>query len=228
VTRYAVYAVPGLTPADGAIAERMRALGESALERTTGARRYGWHATLKAPFRLADGVSVARLREALQTFAAERSAVIIPEPALRHIGRFWAIVPGRPSPDLAALADDAVRELDDLRAPLTEDDRARRHPARLTDRQRELLERWGYPFVLDEFRFHCTLTDDLDDRAGEAVGARLAEEFGPVLGRDIRLTSIALFSEPGPGAPFELDSIFDLHIAERLREDPPAVQKERS
>ena len=32
----------------------------------------------------------------------------------------------------------------------------------LTDRQEALLTQWGYPYVMEEFRFHITLTGALD------------------------------------------------------------------
>jgi len=208
--RYAVYAVPGLRAEDGPAAARLRELGEAALSQTNGARRYGWHATLKAPFRLADGVDPEHLDEAVEIFAASHCPTVIPTIALRSIGRFWAIVPGGPTAALMALADDTVRKLDPWRADLGPDDLARRKPELLSSRQRELLELWGYPFVLDEFRFHCTLTDDLDGLDFEASGTRLAQEFAEVLGADIPVSALALCAEREPGGTFELVSLHPL------------------
>jgi hypothetical protein len=208
--RYAVYAVPGLVPEDGPRAAELRELGEAALATSTRAKRYGWHATLKAPFRLAEGVDPEHFDEAVGFFAASHCPVTIPSVALRAIGGFWAIVPGASAPALMALADDAVRKLDPWRADLTPQEIVYRRPERLTKRQLDLLRTWGYPFVLDEFRFHCTLTDDLDEPEFEDAGLVLAREFAGVLGTDIPVSALALYAEPEPGATFELVSVHPL------------------
>ena len=49
------------------------------------------------------------------------------------------------------------------RAPLSAADRERRIKAKLSPRQIELMDQWGYPYVLDEYRFHMTLTGALLD-----------------------------------------------------------------
>ena len=84
---------------------------------------------------------------------------MIPQLSLARLDGFFALVPGAEAADLYALADDVVTGFDGFRAPATEAEIARRNPAALTSRQRELLDAWGYPYVLDEFRFHLTLTD---------------------------------------------------------------------
>ena len=94
-----------------------------------------------------------------------------------------------------------------FRAPLTDADIARRRPERLTPRQRELFEQYGYPYVLDEFRFHLTLTDPVPDGSAADVDAALAAHFGAVTGVDVPLRAIALFVERAPGADFEILSI---------------------
>ncbi len=205
--RYAVYAVPGTRAEDGPLAARLLELGQKALAETGRARRYGWHATLKAPFR--SDADEAEVVGAVAAFAARRPSVTIPSVALRNLGgAFWAVVPGAEAAPLADLASAATTELDVLRAPLSEADLARRSVERLSPRQRELLEEWGYPYVLDEFRWHFTLTDEIGDAA--EPGVRLERDLAEVLGHDIPMTSIALCVEPRPGADFELHSIHPL------------------
>ena len=114
-------------------------------------------------------------------------------------------------------AADTVRGLDSLRAPLTAAERAARRPERLTRRQRDLLDAWGYPYVLDEFRFHLTLTDDLDGPAGAAAGERLAGEFAEVLGADVPVGRLVTVVEPAPGADFEVLSVHPLSAPEEQR-----------
>jgi hypothetical protein len=77
--------------------------------------------------------------------------------------------------------------------------------------QRQMLETWGYPYVLDEFRFHLTVTDRIPPDRQPAVRDTLTDWFTESLGESIVLDAVALFVEPEPGAPFEL------HSAHRLR-----------
>jgi putative phosphonate metabolism protein len=175
---------------------------------TRSAWRYGFHATLKAPFRLAEGRDAAELTDRLATFAAKRSPVVVPDVRLSRLGLFFALTAGRASADLRALADDVVREFDDLRAPLTEADIARRRPDRLGERERELLYQYGYPYVLDRFRFHMTLTDAVPLTQHAAVEPVLRRHFAHLLGRDLVIGSLALFVEPEPGKPLLLVSSY--------------------
>ena len=87
---------------------------------------------------------------------------------------------------------------------------ARRNPASLTPRQRELLKTWGYPYVLDEFRFHLTLTDRVGDERRPEVERALSDCFAGVLGADVPVDALAVFTEAEPGAPFELHAVHHL------------------
>ena len=84
-------------------------------------------------------------------------------PALQitSLGSFLAFVPGQASTELPQLASSLVSELDPLRAPLSDAELTRRRAAGLTPAQEMLLKKWGYPFVMDEFRFHLTLSGRL-------------------------------------------------------------------
>ena len=127
----------------------------------------------------------------------------IPALALRRIGPFFALVPDAPtSPSLSRLEAATLEASEPLRAPLTAEERARRRPERLTERQRAHLDRWGYPYVLDEFRFHMTLTGPVPDPEAPAVEAMLAEAFAPFVGAPLAVDALAVFTEPEPGAPF--------------------------
>ena len=177
---------------------------------TADARRYGFHGTLKAPFRLAAGRTPAQLDAELARFAAGRDGAVIPRLALARLGGFFALVPGAPAARLHALADDVVIGFDDFRAPPTEAETARRDPAALTPRQRELLKAWGYPYVLDEFRFHLTLTDTIPSARQPAVEQALDDWFAPLLGVSVPVDALALFTEAAPGAPFSLRAVYPL------------------
>ena len=170
---------------------------------TRDPRKYGFHATLKAPLALAPGKTEAELRAACETFAGTPRPIPVIHPVVDSISGFVALVPSAPSAELLRLAADCVRDFDQFREPLTPEDRARRNPAALTPRQREHLERWGYPYVLDEFRLHLTLTNALVD--AETIAAGLTAEFErSVESPELRVDALALFAEEGVGAPFRL------------------------
>ncbi|HLI02267.1 MAG TPA: DUF1045 domain-containing protein [Acidimicrobiales bacterium] len=231
--RYAVYALPGaLTPdplRQRAEAWLGRAVDGSAIAPvvpegwtraqldaiTVDARRYGFHATLKAPFRLADGVDPAALDQRVAALAAEAASVTIPQVELRRLGGFYALMAGGPAPALHALADAVVRDLDDLRAPLTDAERQRRRPQRLTPRQQGYLDAWGYPYVFEEFQAHFTLTDRIPEPEAARVEVTLLGYFEDQLGRDLRIDALCVFYEPEPGAPFQLRSAHGLRDEQR-------------
>ncbi len=124
-------------------------------------RQYGFHATLKPPFYLAKGADEAALEQAVLDFVADQPAVLVGDLAVRELGSFIALVPKSPRPSLDRLAQACVREFDRFRAPLSKRERARRLAAGLSARQIENLDRWGYPHVFEDFRFHMTLTGSL-------------------------------------------------------------------
>lgn len=230
--RFAIYAAPGTGSADAAGA-RLRELAESWLGRrldgtppgpglpggwtraavdeiTVDARRYGFHATLKAPFRLAEGRSVEQLAQDLARFAEARGPVALPRLSLLRMSGFFALVPGGEAPQLHELAAALVTGFDAYRAPATAAETARRDPDALTPRQRRMLETWGYPYVLDEFRFHLTLTDRIPPDRRRRVHDALAAWFAECLGQTIALDALALCTQPAPGAPFGLHSVHPL------------------
>ena len=177
--------------------------GEGAL--VAEPRRYGFHATLKPPFRLAAGTTLDGLREAVVAFAPGQPAAAIEALELARIGAFFALVPAGAAPGLAALAAAVVRTFEPFRAPLSEAEVARRDPDRLTPGERANLAAWGYPYVFDAFRFHMTLTGRVPEEARDAVEARLRERFAPFLGRPLAVDTLCLFVEPEPPGDFVVD-----------------------
>jgi hypothetical protein len=171
---------------------------------TAEPRRYGLHATLKPPFRLAEGSSAEGLAETLADFACGLAPVRALPLRLKRIGRFLALVPGGPAPALDSLAAACVTHFDRFRAPPDAEDIARRERHALTAAQRENLLRWGYPYVMGEFRFHVTLTGPLDAETAARLAPALAALFAPAMTAALDIRELALFLEPSPGAPFEL------------------------
>lgn len=160
---------------------------------TEGARRYGFHGTLRAPFRLAEGVTALHLMDALASLSCRLSPVVCDGLRLEDMHGFLALTPEGCEAALLDLGAAVVEATNPLRAPLTEAERARRRPESLSSRQRGLLDRWGYPHVMEEFRFHLTLTDRLADPG--PVAAVLAAHFAPVLPRPFVIEDLCLFGE---------------------------------
>ncbi|MFK0385329.1 DUF1045 domain-containing protein [Agrobacterium sp. NPDC090273] len=169
---------------------------------TAEPRRYGFHATLKAPFELSEKYSEADLLAAFDDFAANQSTFDIPRVVVDALGPFFALVPDRTYQPLQDFAAEIVDHFDRFRAPLSESDIARRRPQSLTESQRQNLSLWGYPYVMDDFRFHMTLTGRVDD--SETTGLRdiLTSEFSEFTDRPLSVSGIALFAEETRGAPF--------------------------
>ena len=174
-------------------------------ELTAVPRRYGLHATLKAPFRLAVGSTEAELRKALADFARTLRPVILPGLALTEMDSFLCLVPRGDTDEPARLAGFLVRKFDRFRAPLEEKDRQRRMAKGLTAQEKVHLEQWGYPYVMENFRFHISLTGPVADTGSLQELRRLLEVYlTPALRQPLLIDSLALVREPAPKAPFEL------------------------
>jgi putative phosphonate metabolism protein len=176
-------------------------------------RRYGFHATLVAPFRLREDLTEADLMAAANAFAGRTAPFTVPGLAIEQIGGFFALTP-LDARDVSALGSTAVDHFDDLRAPPTEPEIARRKPEHLSARQRFYLHRHGYPYVKEEFRFHMTLTGPVGPAAAPHIRAVLQDHFGALLSRPVEISAVALFAEPAPKADFVVRSIHRLGTAE--------------
>lgn len=214
MNRYAVY----FAPRPGALAERasswlgwdvlrgepiaqpdLPGLPRPAAALTIAPRRYGFHGTIRAPFRLAEGLQEADLRARLETLAASLAPVTCDGLALENLQGFLALTPRGCEAALLDLGARVVEATNDLRAPLSPAEVARRRPESLSPRQRDLLDRWGYPHVMEEFRFHLTLTDRLPEDEAPRVAKVLAAHFGPVLPRPFVIQDLCLFGEDEAG-----------------------------
>jgi putative phosphonate metabolism protein len=171
-------------------------------ELTADPRKYGFHATLKAPFLLKDGATEADLVAAFDRLIATPREIPVIAPIVRAIGSFIAVVPETPVTALAQLADDCVRDFEPLRAPLSDHDRQRRLKSPLTPRQIERLDRWGYPYVFEEFRFHMTLTGSLPGEKREAVLPFLQTEFAKLDLTSHSIGHVAIFRQGSSEARF--------------------------
>ncbi len=168
-------------------------------------RVYGFHATLKPPFHLAEGTSLDALHDELTCFAASQRCFEAGPLFLSEIGRFLALTISRQEGPLQRLAEECVREFDFFRRPPSEAELARRRQAALTQRELELLSEWGYPYVLDRWRFHMTLTGSItDDALRQRLRRYLETDLADFVGQHLTFDSLCLFEQPQAGQPFVL------------------------
>ncbi len=212
--RYAVY----YSPEQGALTEfcagwlgwdalRGRPVphpGHSGLTRpladiTQTPRKYGFHATIKPPFRLAEGTTEPELISAFDQLTREMKTVRLDGLELKNIGRFLALSALGDTSALSELAASYVRSLDRFRAPLTEEELARRNPDRLRPILRDLLMQWGYPYVMEAFKFHMTLTGRLSKEDIEATANVMRPLLEQLLPSPFIIDSMCLFGEAEDG-----------------------------
>lgn len=215
-TRYGLYYTPSPGPFATAGAnwlgwdiEKGEALGTPDLSLVSHPRKYGFHATLKAPFALADGTTPQELENAVSALCATLSPVLLAGLEVSRLGAFLALTPlGDPSA-LKALAARCVTDLDRFRAPLTDAERQRKTRSKMTPELRQNLERWGYPHVMEAFRFHMTLTGPLDRSSRQAAAQAAKLHFATCLPTPFPITSLSLTAE-APDGMFHFIRRFDL------------------
>ena len=171
---------------------------------TAEPRRYGFHATLKPPFRLAATHDETGLLARLRKLASTLEPVVLSPLRVATLGNFVALIPDTNHAGLQALASACVLELDDFRAALRATDLARRGNLNLDAREAELLALYGYPYVMDRFRFHLTLTGPMESSAAPRISHALAESVSQLnRGPALSLDHLCLFVERTPGAAFQ-------------------------
>lgn len=173
---------------------------------TAEPRLYGFHATIKPPFHLVDGVDPCEVALAVADVAARLAPVSLP-PLVPTVVRGCACLVPSDVPDaLVRLERSCVVDLDRFRRPLDELDLARRRRADLSARQDELLLAYGYPWLLDEFEPHLTLTRRLTTAEVTPVLDAITEWFAPVLGAPVTVDDLCVVEQAAPGEPFVVTS----------------------
>ena len=162
-------------------------------------RRYGFHATIKPPFRLLPGKKPEALERAVRDLASDLSPVTLQGLTVTRLGRFLALTPQGDTSDLDALAAKVVRHIDGFRAPPTEQEMEKRRAAKLTPSQSDNLNRWGYPYVMADFRFHMTLTGRLPKDDLGMVHDAVSNWLGPTLPKPFTIGHLSLVGEDADG-----------------------------
>lgn len=161
-------------------------------------RKYGLHGTIKPPFHLTQGAHAAELLAQAKMLCATCPPVTI---EALTVTRFGAMLAFRPNGDITALSDLAakvVTGLDPFRAPPSSEELTKRRAGGLSPAQEAALTAWGYPYVMDEFRFHITLTGPI--RSDIAPVQKAAERwFAPVLNRPFEIADLTLCGQSADG-----------------------------
>ncbi|PWG17100.1 DUF1045 domain-containing protein [Salibaculum griseiflavum] len=161
-------------------------------------RKYGFHATIKPPFRLKKGIDPTALADATRRFCAATPPIALAGLSVRCIGGFVALLPDGPTNQIDALAASCVETLDRFRARPAEAELAKRRAVGLTPEQDRNLHRWGYPHVMDEFRFHMTLSSRLVPTDRNHL-TRIAKERLPALPQPFQIDELTLVGERKDG-----------------------------
>jgi hypothetical protein len=212
VPRYAIYYAPELgSPLDvfghdwlgGTTNTEMAGLNSGRIAQLSESiRRYGFHGTLKPPFELNPATSLESLLDAARIFAQSLSLIEIPPLELAIIGKFIALTPTTSSAPLEKLAAACVRAFEAYRMPLSDEQLESYKLNKLTVHQEQMLEHWGYPYVMEEFRFHISVTDRIDDdRERENVMNALEVLAAPILRKPIVVRDITVFGQAGFNEP---------------------------
>ncbi len=171
---------------------------------TQAPRRYGFHATLVAPFNLASDSSENLLRRAIDDFGDATEAILLGHLEVSILSGFIALTPRDDCVAVNRLAARCVTFFDCHRAPLSAHDLARRNTGELSARQRQNLDRWGYPYVFDDFRFHMTLTGRLAPDVQPRFKEAMSDAFRPIANHPHRIERVSLMRQRDPDSRFEV------------------------
>ena len=172
---------------EGMAPDRVRALTDSTW-------RYRFHGTLKPPFELNPASSREALMAAAHIFAKGMAPIELPSFELATIGKFIALTPIKSSGALENLAGQCVRVFESFRVPPSAETMAHYMRNKLTVHQTQMLEHWGYPYVMEEFRLHISLTDRIDDATERAAVMKVLQHMtAAVVNKPIVLREITVF-----------------------------------
>ena len=161
-------------------------------------RKYGLHATIKAPFRLADGLSASELARQLRTLCLSLKPIEF-SLEVSELNGFFALTPTVKNTEIRELHTKVVCELDEFRAPPTKDELIKRRRNQLTSEQDQNLIKWGYPYIFKDFYFHITLTGKIPKNLKNTVTDEIKKLFEPVLQRKFLMSELALVGEGHDG-----------------------------
>ena len=220
-TRYAIYYTPQPGTALAAFGRSwfgrandgvtLQAFSDAGLSGTSFARlavtpgRYtGLHALFRAPFAPREGIGPDAIKTRLINFAARRKPVETGPLTLSRAGRFLVLRPVEATPAIEWLAAQCVAAFEDFAAPPSDIEREAYAGPKLSDYQRLLLESFGDPYVLSEYRFSITLTGPLDATHLERVSQALWPVLEEICAEGVTVDGLSLFGDSGGRTPMRL------------------------
>ena len=157
--------------------------------------KYGFHATLKAPFRLKRNVKTKNFYDVISHIAAQHSRFKIKGLKIVYSKKFTFITSRKPNKLLRNLENDLVKHLDTFRAELNKTEIKKRIPDSLTFKQNKYLKEWGYPFVFDQFKFHMTLMNQNNNKLSNKQKLELEKLIYKISNNVIEFNEISLLGE---------------------------------
>ena len=165
---------------------------------TEAPRKYGLHATIKAPFRLGNNVNALELERQLEILCGSIKPIEF-KLKLSELSGFFALTPTVKNTEIRNLHAKVVRKLDYFRAQPTKEEIIKRRENQLTSEQDQNLIKWGYPYIFEDFYFHITLTGKIPEDLRNKVKDEIENFFQPVLQQKINLSELALVGEATDG-----------------------------
>ena len=157
-------------------------------------KQYGFHGTIKAPFRLKDGFTYNDLENQVGEISKQIHSFYLDQLIIKKLGNFIGLIPTN-NLKVNAVSNKFVKELDYLRDELSESEIKKRKPHKLTSNQKQLLFKWGYPYVFNEFKFHLTLTSKLNNVEIDDVFKSLQNILKQVNLSKINFNNICIFGQ---------------------------------
>ena len=157
-------------------------------------KQYGFHGTIKAPFRLKNEYTYNDLENKVREISKQIQSFHLDKLVIKKLGNFIALTPSK-NLKVNDVSNKFVEGLDFLRDDLSEDEIKKRNPHKLSFNQKKKLFKWGYPYVFNEFKFHLTLTGKLRIEEIDNVYKYLQTILKSVNLRKIHFKSICIFGQ---------------------------------
>ncbi len=167
-------------------------------------RYTGLHAQFRTPFAPRDGIGLDAVKTRLINFAARRKPIDTGPLTLSRSGRSLVLRPVEATPALDWLAAQCVASFEDFAAPPSDTEREEFAGPQLSDYQRLLLESFGDPYVLSEYRFSITLTGPLDAAHLERVAQALWPVLEEICASGVTVDGLSLCGDTGGRTPMRL------------------------
>lgn len=162
---------------------------------TKNARRYGFHGTLYPPFELKSKINFNDFEKSVDQFAKNKKAFDMGKGKITNLDQFIAICFNESEKKLKFFAADCIKYFHKYRKYPSQNELEKRRKIGLTKRQEKNLVEWGYPFVMEEFKFHMTLTGHLQDNEKKLIESKLKKIFISSFNNPIKFNSICLLGE---------------------------------